>query len=85
MSLLAEHEFSVAFFYFRYGLPGAAVGRLEYLLETYPSYAEKDKAYYYLGMANLKGGRTEEAGKWFQRVRDEFPDSKFVSDIPSGS
>jgi outer membrane protein assembly factor BamD len=82
-SLLAEHEFSVAFFYYRYGLPGAAIGRLEKMLETYPTYQEKDKAYYYLGLASQKGGSAEEAKQWFQRLRDEFPESDYVHDVPS--
>ncbi len=83
LSLLAEHEFSVAFFYYRYGLPGASVNRLHYLLDTYPSYAEKDKAYFFLGQAYRKGGQEEKATEWFQRLRDEFPDSSYISDIPS--
>ncbi|MBZ0113607.1 MAG: outer membrane protein assembly factor BamD [Thermoanaerobaculia bacterium] len=84
LSLLAEHEFSVAYFYYRYGLPGAAVGRLERMLENYPTYQDKDKAYYYLGLANRKGGRAEEATQWFQRLKDEFPESGYVHDVPSG-
>ena len=82
-SLLAEHEFSVAYFYYRYGLPGASVRRLEYLIENFPTYAEKDKAYYYLGMSNRQGGRADEALQWFQRLKDEFPESSLVNDVPS--
>ena len=33
---LGEHEFEVARFYYRYGIPVAAVNRLRYLLDTYP-------------------------------------------------
>src|SRR6476646_821284 len=46
-SNLAEHEFLVGQFYLRYGAPQAAIARFEYLLKTYPSYAEKDKVIYF--------------------------------------
>jgi len=81
---LGEHEFEVARFYYRYGIPVAAVNRLRYLLATYPEYAAKDKVYYYLGRALTRMGKPEEADEWFQKLRQEFPASSFVADIPAG-
>jgi len=82
-SRLAEHEYRIAFFYFRYGLSGAAVGRLEYLVEHYPSYGDMDQAYLLLGQAHVRRGNTEEAQTWFGRLRDEYPDSGLINKIPS--
>ena len=81
---LAEHEFLVAFFYYRYGLPNATANRLQVLLTAYPEYTPKDKVYYYLGMAHDKMGELEEADKWFEKLRQEFPQSEFVAEIRDG-
>jgi outer membrane protein assembly factor BamD len=79
---LAEHEFIVGWFYYRFGLPTATVSRLQELLVVYPEYTEKDKVYYHLGLAFQKMRKQEEASKWFDRLREEYPASEFVSDIP---
>ncbi|HEV8238930.1 MAG TPA: outer membrane protein assembly factor BamD [Thermoanaerobaculia bacterium] len=80
---LGEHEFQVARFYFRYGIPVATANRLEYLLATYPEFAEKDKVYYYLGLSLKRMGKPEEAAQWFEKLRQEFPQSGYTHDIPS--
>ncbi len=79
---LGEHEFDVAYFYFRYGIPLATANRLQYLLANYPEYAAKDKVYYYLGLALTRMGKPEEAAQWFEKLRQEFPTSSYVADIP---
>jgi outer membrane protein assembly factor BamD len=79
---LAEHEYVVAYFYYRYGLPGATVRRLEHLLEQYPEYPHRPKVYYHLGAANRRIGNEEEARKWFDRLREEYPGSDLLADIP---
>jgi outer membrane assembly lipoprotein YfiO len=79
---LAEHEFLVGQFYLRYGAPQAAVSRFEYLLKTYPSYAEKDKVIYYLGVAYGHNKKPEESKKAFERLKKEFPQSPYVGDVP---
>jgi outer membrane protein assembly factor BamD len=80
---LGEHEFEVARFYYRYGIPVATANRLSYLLATYPEFAEKDKVYYYLGLAFQRMGKPEEASQWFDKLRQEFPQSDYTHDIPS--
>jgi outer membrane protein assembly factor BamD len=79
---LAEHELLVGRFYLRYRIPIAAVGRFEYLLDTYPDYGEKDKALFYLGEAYRATKRIEDAIAAFERLRREYPDSPYVDDIP---
>lgn len=79
---LAEHEFGVGRFYLKYGLSLSAVNRFLGLLEKYPDYTEKDKVYYFLGRAYYGGRALAEADKYFSRLRREFPDSKYVKEIP---
>jgi outer membrane protein assembly factor BamD len=81
---LAEHEFVVAHFYFRYGLPNATFKRLQFLLATYPEYAGKDKVYYFSGRALDQMGKPEEAEQWFDKLRQEFPSSEYLAEIPAG-
>ncbi|HVS01285.1 MAG TPA: outer membrane protein assembly factor BamD [Thermoanaerobaculia bacterium] len=80
---LAQHEYLVARFYVRYGLPMAAVARLEQLLADYPDYPDKAKVYYHLGVAEAARGQAEEARKWFDRLRQEYPGSEYVAEIPT--
>ncbi len=79
---LAEHELVVGRFYLRYGIPVAAVQRMEYLLATYPEYGEKDKAFFYLGQAYQEARRGEEANTTFERLERQFPDSPYIKEIP---
>lgn len=81
-SSLAEHEFVVGRFYLRFGLPGAAVSRLEGLLAEYPDYGGRDKALLYLGLAYRKTKRLDEAQATFTRLRSEHPDSRRLTEIP---
>jgi outer membrane protein assembly factor BamD len=76
---LAEHEFLVGRFYLRYGLPGAAVKRLEYLLATYPEYDQRDKVLYHLGRAYTDKGEKDKAQAQFDKLRSDFPQSKFTA------
>jgi outer membrane protein assembly factor BamD len=82
-SRLAEHELHVARFYYRFGLPRATVNRLEYLLEQYPDYPALDEVYYYLGSAHHKAGEPEKSHEWFTRLREEFPQSEYLAEIPT--
>jgi len=79
---LAAHEFIIGRFYMRYGAAGSAAQRFEFLLANYPSYTEKDKVMYNLGLAYQKTNQPEEARKAFDRLRAEFPDSPLLSEIP---
>lgn len=82
---LAEHEFVVGQFYHRYGNHPGAIDRFEFLLDNYPDYPAKDKVLFYLGNS-YREGRTREyklkAVDTFDRLRERYPDSPYVSDIP---
>jgi outer membrane protein assembly factor BamD len=75
---LAEHEFVVGLFYFRYGLPGAAADRFRRLLDTYPDYSHRDKVLYHLGLSYQKQEKPDESRAAFERLRALHPDSPFL-------
>lgn len=79
---LAEHEFMVAHFYLRYGLPKASVARLEYLMHHYPGYSHMDKVLYFLGLAYKRNKEPKRAQAAFNKLRAEYPKSHFISDLP---
>jgi outer membrane protein assembly factor BamD len=80
---LADHEWRIGSFYLRYGVANAAALRFQYLLDHYPEYRARDKVIYYLGVAYQKSGKEDEAKKAFDRLRNEFPQSPFLREIPS--
>lgn len=75
---LAKHEHLIAKFYLKRGSAGAAVQRLNFLIDTYPNYKEKDSAFYDLGSALASLGRNGEARLYFERVVSEFPKSEWA-------
>ena len=75
---LAEHEHIVAKFYAKRGSWNAAVQRLNYLIDTYPSYSQRDAAFFDLGNALDHLGREGEARLYFERVLSEFPESSYA-------
>jgi outer membrane protein assembly factor BamD len=79
---LAEHDYLVGSFYYRYGLPGAAAMRMQRLLDTYPDYSHKDKVLYLLGRAYERQEKSEESRAAFDRLRKEFPESPYLEDLP---
>lgn len=79
---LAEHEYLVGYFYLRYGLPIASVGRFETLLEDYPDYQAPDKVLYHLGLAYQRMQRADEAAATFSRLRKDHPASPWLTKLP---
>lgn len=79
---LAEHEYVVAHFYYRFKLPRAAVGRLEKLLENFPDYGEKDKVLFELGQSYAALKQADKANSAFDRLKLQFPDSPLIEEIP---
>lgn len=78
IDLLAEHEFTVGYFYMRKGSPGAALARFLLLEERYPEYGARDKLFFYSGQVLQRLGRKEEASRYYSRLLEEFPKSEFA-------
>lgn len=79
---LAEHEYVVGRFYLRYGIPVASVKRLEYLMDNFPDYGEKDKALFFLAEAYRAAKRFEDSEAAYNRLRRQFPDSPYLEEVP---
>jgi outer membrane protein assembly factor BamD len=78
---LAEHEYYVAHFYYRYGRPRATIARLEYLMETYPDFGAMDKALALQCQAYDRAELDEKALETCERLRREHPDSRYVGKV----
>jgi outer membrane protein assembly factor BamD len=75
---LARHEHIVARFYMKRRSYNAAVQRLNYLIDEFSNYSERDAAFFDLGTSLAALGRTGEARLYFERVVSEFPKSGYA-------
>ncbi len=75
---LAKHEHMIARFYMKRKSWTAAVQRLNYLVDNYPSYSDRAGVFYDLGNALAALGRKGEARLYFERVLTEFPKSSYA-------
>ena len=75
---LAKHEHIVAKYYMKRHSFDSAVRRLNFLVDTYPNYRDKDAVFYDLGEALDQLGRKGEARLYFERVVSEYPKSDFA-------
>lgn len=79
---LAEHEFMIGRFYQRFGIPGPATDRWEYLLANYPDYPEKDKVLYNLILMYHTMHRNDDVKKTLEQLRSQYPKSPFLAQLP---
>ena len=75
---LAKHEEIIARFYMKRGDYNAAIQRLNFLVDNYPNYSERDAVFYDLGTALAGMGRKAEARLYYERVISEFPKSEYA-------
>jgi len=76
--VLAEHEFSVGFFYYRKGDPSAALGRFRYAAEHYPQFHGRDKLLFYTARSLERLGRRDEAARSYTELATAFPASPWT-------
>lgn len=72
---LAEHEYYVGRFYFRFDHYEAAIKRLRGLISDYPDYDDLDEAYLMLGRAYGELNAVELARETLETARLNFPES----------
>ncbi len=70
---LARHEQIVARYYMKRRSYDAAVRRLNYVIDTYPNYADRVSVFYDLADSLDRLGRKGEARLYYERVVSEFP------------
>lgn len=90
---LAEHEFVVGSFYYRFRTPTAAGNRFRQLLEEYPDYPEPDKILAHMCLtyrmvlqqipSELGLERLEYLREACERLWNEFPGSPWLKKAPS--
>lgn len=80
LNQLAASEVHVGQYYLRTKSYPASINRLEGVLEKYPNYYERDKAYYLLGQAYLLNGQKEKAVTAFNTLFDDYIGSEFILD-----
>ncbi len=79
---LAEHEFIIGNFYLRFGIPGPASDRWEYLLANFPDYPQKEKVYYNLILVYHTMHRFDDAKKMLEQLRTQYPKSPYLAQVP---
>ena len=75
---LARHEHVIARFYMKRGSWNAASQRLNYLIDQYPNFPQRDAVFFDLGQTLARLGRNGEARLYFERVITEFPQSEYA-------
>ena len=80
LNQLAESELNIGVFYLRTEYFAASINRIEGLLKKYPNFYQRDKAYYYLGMAYLLSGERDKAGVAFNTLFNDYASSEYIAD-----
>ena len=75
---MAAHEFVIGDFYLSFLNCPAAITRLEYLQEEFPSYQEMEKVYFALGMSYEMCNRPEDADVAFDDLQRRYPESEYL-------
>ena len=73
-----QYELYVADFYYRTEKYEAALKRLEVALITFPNSPHHDRTWYLLGASRLQSGNPDKAREAFNRLSNNFPDSKYI-------
>ena len=74
--LLAEHDFRIAYFYFKRRSYNGAVERFRDVLENFPRYSRKDRVYLTLGHSLMALERADEGRLYLQKLVVEFHESQ---------
>jgi outer membrane protein assembly factor BamD len=75
---MARHDHLVAKYYIKRHSYGAAVQRLNAVVENFPDYADRAGVFFDLGTALAGLGRNAEARLYYERVVTEFPKSDYA-------
>ena len=78
--VLAEGNFSVAYFYYMRAAYRASGARLIELTDRYPLYSQADQANWMLGQIYEKGEHNEIAARYYSRIVKDYPLSSLAGD-----
>ena len=75
---LSQHEFSIAYYYFKKGHNVSCIPRFKKIIRTYPkSLKVKEKSLFHLGNAYFKEQSYKKAWKIFIQLLEEFPRTEY--------
>jgi outer membrane protein assembly factor BamD len=77
---LAEHEFTVGYFYYKRKSYEAATQRFRVILEQYPKYPEREKLYFYMGQSLIRGNNDAEGRIYLDKLLTDYPEGEFADD-----
>lgn len=80
LNQLAASDLNIGVYYLRTDAYSAAINRIEGLLDKYPNFYNRDKAYYHLGQAYLLIGEKEKSELAFNTLFNDYSSSEFISD-----
>ena len=83
-SLLAEHEYMIAFYYHRSGRHAAAAERVKGLLKTYPESVYKPEYYWLLGNCLEDVSQAPEACVHYNTAMTRWPESEVADKVKEG-
>jgi outer membrane protein assembly factor BamD len=78
MDRLARHDQIIARYYMKRKSWAAAMQRLNYLIDNYKSYRERDSVFFDLAQTLENLGRKGEARLYYDRILTEFPKSTYA-------
>ncbi len=78
-----KHELFVARFYDKLGYLKAAKNRLDYMYRHFKDVNFNDEMLYLLGKVYWQLGKKKEAEAFFNELKKRYPNSKYISRIPS--
>ena len=78
---LGDADLNVAkFYYTNRGAMAGAEDRLKEIIEKYPKYSKMDEVYHLLGLTEEQREDTEQAGKYFSQLAQQYPNSQYYED-----
>jgi len=78
--ILAQHEYGIGKYYYDKGNYAGARGRLQEIINNYPSYSGMDDALFLLASGQEKSNNPEESAIYYGKILSEFPFSKHVEE-----
>ena len=79
--MLFEHDFYIAYFYYKTKEYWAAKQRLLKMIPAYPYVGEKDSVLFYLAKTYEHLNEEDEAKKTLARLRNDHPDSEYTDEV----
>jgi outer membrane protein assembly factor BamD len=77
---LAEHEFTVGYFYYKRKSYEAATQRFRTILEEFPKYPEREKLYFCMGQSLIRGNNESEGRIYLDKLLTDYPEGEFADD-----